>query len=295
MVRSMTGYGTGFSSAGGIAVSAEVRSGNHRYLDTHIRLGREYAFLEPGIALQVRKALSRGRVDVSVAIQETEIPTVSLNTQTAMGYVEAVGRLRDELGLRGELELQTLLLLPGVLPGREAGAGPTQAQKEVYADLVREAVDRALAEVRAMRGREGVALGAEMLAYAASVGAKADEIRAGVPDEINEYRRRLEEKLGDLGNPIQIDPQRLAMEVALLADKADITEELTRLDSHLKQFAELARTEEEVGKKLDFLLQEMQREVNTILAKTGKLETKRLGIEVKADIEKLREQVQNVE
>jgi uncharacterized protein (TIGR00255 family) len=295
MIHSMTGYGTVSLQKGEAAVYIEVRTGNHRFLDPHIRLAREYGFLEPGISQLVRDAIRRGRVDLCVTIQATIPAECLINLSAARSYVEAAARLQDQFHLADSMSLNTLLALPGVLqsqnliPSDQVAAGAEL--REIVLGGVRQALDTALQ----MRRTEGQALEAEMRGYLQGIRDKVAAIHVRLPVILVEYRQRLEERLKYLLPQVAPDPQRLAQEVALLAEKTDISEEITRLESHLDQYAAVLDDGAEVGKKLDFLLQEMHREVNTVLSKTGHLEVTRLGIAVKADIEKLREQVQNVE
>ena len=294
MIFSMTGYGTSSCQKDDTVVSIEIRTVNHRFLDLNVRIPREYAYLEPDVYQTVRSFLRRGRVDVSVTIRETAGPELSINPELVRGYLEAARRIRNEFDLQDSLDLKTLLTLPGVFRDKDMTAGRQKPGDDLLA-MLRQSMNEAIQEVVRMRRQEGEALESEMLRHLGSIGEKAKSIREMAGSVLQDYRQRLEERLAQLLPNHGIDPQRLAQEVALLAEKSDISEELTRLESHLKQYAELVKAGREVGKKLDFLLQEMQREANTILSKSGNLEITRIGIAVKADIEKLREQVQNVE
>lgn len=295
MIQSMTGYGAVSLQKDGATVAAEVRTGNHRFLDLHVRLAREYGFLEADISQLVRDALHRGRVDVAVTVQAA-IPTECLvSLSTARSYVEAAARLRDEFHLEDTLDLKALLTLPGVLQSQNLFSPEQPAAGADLRGFVLAGVRQALETVLQMRRQEGQALESEMKRYLRNIRDKVASIRAYMPAVLVEYRQRLEERLKFLLPQVTPDPQRLAQEVALLAEKSDISEEITRLESHLDQYAGVLDDGREVGKKMDFLLQEMHREVNTVLSKTGHLEVTRLGIALKADIEKLREQVQNVE
>ncbi len=294
MIFSMTGYGTSSCQKDDTVVSIEIRTVNHRFLDLHVRIPREYASLEPDVHQMVRSFLMRGRVDVNVTIWETAGPELSINPELVRGYLEAARRIRSEFDLQDSLDLKTLLTLPGVFRDKGMTAEWHEPGDDLLA-MLRKSMNEAIQEVVRMRRQEGEALESEMLRYLGSIGEKARSIREKAGSVLEEYRQRLEERLSQLLPNNGIDPQRLAQEVALLAEKSDISEELTRLESHLEQYAGLVKAGREVGKKLDFLLQEMQREANTILSKTGNLEITRIGIAVKADIEKLREQVQNVE
>ncbi len=228
-----------------------------------------------------------------MTLRQEATPECVVNAAAVRSYLEAAARLRDEFHLVDTLDIKTLLSLPGVVGNAEADAeaSPDRGVLEPVLQGVRQALD---AVVR-MRGQEGEALRADMARHLESMRAKAAEIRDHVPAAVEEYGRKLRERLAQILPPNTVDPQRLAQEVALMADRSDISEEIARLDSHVEQYASMMDAGAQTGKKLDFLLQEMQREVNTILSKAGHLEITRLGIALKSDIEKLREQAQNVE
>jgi len=293
MISSMTGYGSVSLQRDGLAVSVDVRSVNHRFLDLHVRLAREYGYLEPEITQLVRNAFRRGRVDVSVTVQAALPAECLVNVEAARGYLEAARRLRGMFALPDDLDLRTLFTLPGVLQSRDAVSAPEAA--DPVRGLILDAVREGLQTAAGMRAQEGRALEAEMRGYLRSLHNSAAAMRALAPEILVEYRQRLQERLAYIVPQVAPDPQRLAQEVALLAERSDVSEEIARLASHLDQFAGVLDDGREAGKKLDFLLQEMHREVNTVLSKTGHLEVTRLGIAMKVDIEKLREQVQNLE
>lgn len=295
MIHSMTGYGSVSLQKDGTTVAVEVRTGNHRFLDLHIRLAREYGFLEPEISQQIRDTLRRGRVDVAVAIQANIPAECLISVSAARSYIEAAARLRDEFHLGDSLDLKTLLTLPGVVVSQNLLSSEQVVAGAELRPVVFGGVRQALDTVLQMRRREGQVIESEMRGYLSSIREKVAPLRAHLPAALAEYRQRLEERLQYLLPQVAPDPQRLAQEVALLAEKSDVSEEITRLESHLDQYVDVLDGGREVGKKLDFLLQEMHREINTVLSKTGHLEVTRLGIAIKADIEKLREQVQNVE
>ncbi len=294
MILSMTGFGAAASQQGGTAVAVEVRTVNHRFLDTHVRLGREYTSLETEIQQVVRNHIGRGRVDVNITIRSTTTAELLIDSGMVRAYMEAACKLREEFQVADGLELKTLLTLPGVLQDRDprwTEDSPEGGVREAVIATLR----CALQSVVQMRKQEGEALKADMGRYLSSIAGKNSSIKALLPSTVEEYRKKLEDRLAQLLTQKALDPQRVAQEVAILAERSDVSEEIARLESHLAQYQELLEDARETGKKLDFLLQEMQREVNTILSKTGNLEITRLGIAIKADIEKLREQVQNVE
>lgn len=291
MILSMTGYGTGSAREGDTTVSVEVKTVNHRFLDLHVRTARDCQFLEPEVQRAVRARISRGRVDVGVTVQNSGAGGFRVRTDMVRRYLGAVDRLRDEFQLEGELDLRALLTLPGVLE-TEDGVSPEAGP---LLELTGRSLEEALGHVLEMRRREGEALRADMLGNLDSIEANTLPIGRLSRDDAAGYLKALQERIAKLLPQGVGDPQRLAQEAALIADRADIGEEVTRMHSHIGQFRRLVDGGEKPGKKLDFLIQEMQREANTILSKSGNLEVTGLGIAVKTDVEKLREQVQNVE
>lgn len=291
MILSMTGYGTGSAQKDDITVSVEIRTVNHRFLDLHVRTPREYLFLEGEVQQMVRGALDRGRVDVNTSIQKTGSPEFLINASLVRSYIEASGKLKEEFNLQDPLDLKTLLGLPGVLQSGDS----TPAESDTVVELVRTSVQNALESVLRMRHREGEALRLDMLQNLANIEKSIGRIQELSRNSSMEYLEKLRERIEQLLPHAGIDPQRVAQEAALIADKYDISEEVARLRSHLKQYQTLMDSKEKAGKKLDFLLQEMQREANTILSKSGNLDISHNAITIKTDIEKLREQVQNVE
>jgi uncharacterized protein (TIGR00255 family) len=291
MILSMTGYGNGSAQNDDIAVSVEIRSVNHRFLDLHVRLSREYLFLEGEIQQRVRSALDRGRVEVNVTVQNLSSAAFLVNSNLVRGYMEATTRLKEEFNLQESLDLKTILSLPGILQNKDMVTDNTRTISE----LVNRSTSTALESVLQMRKSEGEALRNDMIRNLGSVEESARSIETLSTNSAPEYLQKLRDRLAQLLPQGGIDPQRLAQEAALLADKCDISEEVARLKSHIQQYHSLMNGKEKAGKKLDFLLQELQREANTILSKSGDLEVGRNAIAIKASIEKLREQVQNVE
>jgi uncharacterized protein (TIGR00255 family) len=292
MILSMTGYGTGSAQKDNTVVSVEIKTVNHRFLDFHARLAREYQFLEGEIQQLIRSSLDRGRVDVSVTIQNGASDAFEINSSLLNGYLAVAGKLKAEFHFQDSLDLKTILTLPGIVQVKEAAqAGPAGAVSE----LVASSVQQALNGVLAMRRQEGDALRADMDKNLASVEENAQRIKDLSANLASEHLQKLRDRINQLLSQAEMDPQRLAQEAALIADKSDISEEIARLKSHIEQYRSLMDATEKAGKKLDFLLQELQREANTILSKSADLEISRCAIAVKTDIEKLREQVQNVE
>ena len=293
MILSMTGYGAAAAQKEDHTVSVEIRTMNHRFLDIHIRLAKEYLFLENEIHQLIRGVLSRGRVEVNVVIQGADGWRFCVNTQLVKGYWEAAQRLKEEYGLQDSLDLKTLITLPGVIQLQEALV--ENQHGHLLSELTSSCVRTALEGVLRMRRQEGEALRADMLQNLTRMQDCIQRISALSVNLPDEHMRKLRDRVLQLLPQGALDPQRLAQEAALLADKYDISEEITRLESHFGQCRALMDGEERAGKKLEFLVQEMQREANTILAKSGNLEISQYVLALKADIEKLREQAQNVE
>jgi uncharacterized protein (TIGR00255 family) len=291
MILSMTGYGTGSAQKDDITVSVEIKTVNHRFLDLHVRLPREHQSLESEIQPLVRGKLDRGRVDVSVTVQNTGSSSFQINSGLIRNYLAAVDKVRAEFNLEGSLDMRAILTLPGVLQNTEE----VSADTAILSELLKQSMQASLEGVLKMRRQEGEALRADMLQNLANIEQSTERIRALSGNSAAEHLELLRERLAQLLPQGGIDPQRLAQEAALIADKCDIGEEITRMCSHIEQYRTLLEAKEKPGKKLDFLLQEMQREANTILSKSGNLEITRHGISIKTDVEKLREQVQNVE
>jgi uncharacterized protein (TIGR00255 family) len=292
MIKSMTGYGKGdaFSEKGSFLV--EIRSVNHRYGEVSVRMPRAFLSQENEIKRLVSAQLKRGKIDVTVQWEEASgvdsIPQV--NRELALGYCETFRQLSGELGLPGEVPLALILAQKGVL--RDSG---TTVDEAGLLPQLTGAVRSALTAIDSMRTREGEALASDLLARRRDVAGWVGQIRERTPLMVAEYQQKLATRLEQLLGDVELDSARLAQEVALLADRCDITEELVRLDSHFAQFDEALRMKEPVGRKLDFLMQEMNREVNTIGSKANDAAIASLVIQVKAEMEKMREQVQNVE
>jgi uncharacterized protein (TIGR00255 family) len=292
MILSMTGYGTGSAQKDNTAVSVEIKTINHRFLDFHVRMPREYQSLEGEIHQLTRAALDRGRVDVSVTIQKSDSAAFEINTSLLSGYLETAEKLKEEHQFQDSLDLKTVLNLPGILQVKE---GAQLEQAGFISDLLGISMHEALEGVLRMRRQEGEALRADMQRNLGLIEESVGRIRELSVNAVTDHFQKLRERLNQLLSQGEIDPQRLAQEAAIIADKCDISEEIARLKSHIDQYRTLIESKEKAGKKLDFLLQEFQREANTILSKSGNLEVSRLAIAIKTDIEKLREQVQNVE
>jgi uncharacterized protein (TIGR00255 family) len=291
MIRSMTGFGAGHGASGGEALDAEIRSVNHKFCEVKARLPRELAALETEAVKQVRERLARGGVDVSIRRTGAAgglVPKVDL--ELAAAYARAYEELRARLGLAGGPTVADVAAADGVLKLEERALDLGAAR-----EALRAALSAALDGLVAMRAREGEALARDLEARLSAVEALVARAAALVPRSVEHLRARLAERIEELTRGVPLDPARLAQEAALLADRTDVTEEVTRLGSHLAQARALLRSGEPAGRKLDFLVQEMHREVNTIGSKSQSAEIAALVVSAKAEVERLREQVQNVE
>jgi uncharacterized protein (TIGR00255 family) len=300
-VRSMTGFAQARTERDGWSLRINLRSVNHRFLDLHLRMPDGFEVFESRIRQAIRNRLRRGHVDVNVYYEPAGPAAVEVNRQVAEAYMRAVEELRKQFGGKTEPDLIALFRLPGVVaaPGAAGDLHNEEVQERLGAEL-EACLDQALGRLEAMRRSEGQSLVGEMQGLLARIAKKTSEIESLAARVRPAFARRLQTKLSELLNGAQVDPARLAQEAALLAERSDVTEELARLRSHVEQFKQLLAGTGETGKKLDFLLQEMQREANTLLSKTPGVESEGLAItgfalEVKSDIEKLREQAQNVE
>ena len=293
----MTGYAQARAEENGMALRVSIRSVNHRFLDLHVRLPEGWEPLEPRLRQRVRQHVRRGHVDVTLRIEPTGPAAVQVNHPLAAAYARAAQELSREFSMPPAIDFVALFRLPGVVSG--AGV-PSEEEVESAASLAERCLDDAMARLDEMRSTEGASLAAEMRGRLAKISSHAVKIEALAATLRPEYARRLGERLAELLANTSMDPGRLAQEAALLAERSDISEEVARLRSHLQQFDALLESDPEAGKKLDFLLQEMQRESNTMLSKTPGVESQGLAItdlalEVKAEVERLREQMQNVE
>ncbi|HEV2836917.1 MAG TPA: YicC/YloC family endoribonuclease [Pyrinomonadaceae bacterium] len=292
-MKSMTGYGKAMVAGDDFSVSVDLKTVNNRFLDIHLRVGSELASLEPGIKKRVTSRLTRGRVDVTISLERTAQMVYELNRPLIAGYVNALKQLQEDFQIGGELDINVLARIPGALQPARNGID------ERIISALDTAVDQALDELENMREQEGAALKIELTERVRRIESLVPTIESAAAGLAEAYRVRLQKRIGELlnrgGQVVEIDPARLAQEVAYLADRSDVSEEMVRLRSHLAQFQEALDAPGEAGKMLDFLLQELNREANTTLSKSTDLVIKEAGLAIKAEVEKLREQVQNVE
>jgi uncharacterized protein (TIGR00255 family) len=289
-MRSMTGFGMGEAPLRQGRVTAEVRSLNHRFLELRIRLPPELVDHTFFVEQLCRERVGRGRYDVSVRVDGAALPPLELDIGRARALYTALGRLRDELNPGSEVPFSMLSAFPGLMVGAEAAnAEPSRA-------ALAQSLGSALDQLDLMRHAEGASLAKELIGRLEMLRRLVENLREQAPNIVASQERRLSERVARLlGGTEGLDPSRLAMEVALLADRCDITEELVRLGSHFGQFEALTESVGPSGRKLDFLLQEMAREANTVGAKCQDASLSHLVVSLKAEIERLREQVQNIE
>lgn len=302
-VKSMTGYAEARRESDGWLVRISLRSVNHRFLDLRVRLPEGLESFEPAIRQSVRDRLRRGHVEITLHVEPARGGTVQVNREIVSAYLRVVDDLRREFNLKQELDLAALLRLPGVVSVAGDGGQPGSFGDDV-AERLREQVaaclEQALVNLEEMRQAEGRSLTEEMQRILAGLQERTMQVQALIERGRPAYALRLKTRIEELLNGASMDPSRLAQEAALLAERSDVSEELARLLGHIEQFGRLVAGAAEIGKRLDFLLQEMQREANTLLSKTpglgaDGLAITELGLQMKAEIEKLREQVQNVE
>jgi uncharacterized protein (TIGR00255 family) len=298
MIKSMTGFGRGRYEADAFACTVEVRSVNHRFLDPHFKLPLEFAGVEAKLKRLVQTRIRRGRVDLVLSVERNQAIEFSLNVPLIQAYLGAIEKLKQEFSLDGELDLLQLLRLPGIMNLEGATLSP-DARSAVEEGIVR-AAKAALKELEAMRTEEGQALGADMATRLQLIQKKTALIHTQIQGSLVAHQERLKTRLNELLRGTPVDPNRLVQEAAFYVERSDITEEVMRLHSHVDQCQALLDSNDEAGKTLDFLLQEMNREANTILSKTtglagNGLEIANAAIVIKTEVEKIREQAQNME
>ena len=288
----MTGYGRGEAVLHGRSIVVEVRSVNNRYLDCNVKLPRIYTFAEDGIRARVQKATSRGKVDVFVTVDsaQADAPEITLNRPVAEGYLAALRSMAELYQLRDDISVSLLSRFPDVFCVAKAAENVEEAAEDIWSVLA-----LALEDYNAMRAREGARLAEDLLSRLDTIEGYTARVEERSPQTVAEYRARLEAKMAEVLANTQLEESRILTEAALYADKIAVDEETVRLRSHLDQFRGMLRSGGAIGRKLDFLIQEMNRETNTIGSKGNDLEIARLVVDMKAEIEKIREQTQNIE
>jgi uncharacterized protein (TIGR00255 family) len=288
----MTGFGAGQAAVDSEDLSVEVRSWNHKFCEVKVRLPRELAGLEPAVVKAVKDRIARGSIEVLVkrSGRATGVGSPSIDLALAREYLAVFTSVATELRLAGEVRVQDIAAQPGVVLIEE---------RKIDLPKATQAADRALSQalerLGEMRRAEGQAIELDLKSRLSAVRALADEVKGLGPQVLAEYQNRIAERVGELARGVSIDPQRLAQEIAFYAERSDIAEEVTRLFSHLDQFQRLAASPEPSGRKMEFLVQEMNREVNTAGSKSQHSEISSRVVAMKAELERIREQVQNVE
>lgn len=292
MLRSMTGFGRGEVREEGTEILVEIKTVNHRYCDIYLKMPRQLSSLEDRVRETVGKALSRGKIDIYVSYEDFsgEASSVMLDEGLAKAYIQALELLRDKFELKDDISTSLVSRFPEVLKAEKK-----QADEEKTWRILSEALDKSLESVILMRENEGEELKRSLLEKAALIEEVLNEIRLRAPCVVKEYKQRLEARIKELLEQQVMDENRLAAEVAIFADRCSIDEELVRMASHVVQLRDTLQMGGPVGRKLDFLVQEMNREINTIGSKANDIIITRNVLELKSEIEKMREQIQNIE
>ena len=292
MVKSMTGYGRAVETVNGREFTVEIRSVNNRYLDCTVKLPRSFSFAEEAVKAAVKAAVSRGKVDVYISVRsETEADVqVTLNKPVLEGYLAAMRQMVAEYGVKDDISVSALSRMNDIFVVDK----PKADEDQLKADLL-SVVEKALAAYDAMRITEGLALENDLRSRANTILELVAQVEEQNPRTVSEYRKRLEEKMREVLESKSIDESRILTEAAIFADKVAVDEETVRLRSHLEQMDEMLSGNGGIGRKLDFLLQEMNREANTTGSKCSDVKVARIVVDIKAELEKIREQTQNIE
>ena len=292
MVKSMTGYGRAVETVNGREFTVEIRSVNNRYLDCTVKLPRSFSFAEEAVKAAVKAAVSRGKVDVYISVRsETEADVqVTLNKPVLEGYLSAMRQMVEDYGVKDDISVSVLSRMSDVFVVDK----PKADEDQLKADLL-SVVNKALLAYDAMRVTEGLALENDLRSRAATILELVAQVEEQNPKTVSDYRKRLEEKMREVLENKSIDESRILTAAAIFADKVAVDEETVRLRSHLEQMDEMLRGSGGIGRKLDFLLQEMNREANTTGSKCTDVKVARIVVDIKAELEKIREQTQNIE
>jgi uncharacterized protein (TIGR00255 family) len=288
----MTGFGRGLESSDEVEIATEIRSVNHRFLDVSVRLPKVYSSFEPDVRRIVTGTIGRGKVDVSVSRNGsgTTLMDVALDRDLSRSYHQCLVELKKELGLCGDITISDMLTLPQIIVPAEKAEGTDKEWS-----MVEKSVRSALAALETMRQTEGKAMWEDIENRLRSIGGITDQFDPLVGQVTAAANERLRKRVMDLTGGMQLDHDRLLTETALIAERSDVTEEITRIRSHLDQFLSFGQDGSPIGRKLDFLLQELLRETNTIASKSASTEIAKHVVDMKAEVEKIREQTQNIE
>lgn len=297
MIRSMTGYGRYQDTVDGMDITVEIKAVNHRYYEYSSRLPRAYGFLDDKLKAYLQGSISRGKVDVYVFIDTADAPgsRVTVNHSLVQGYLKALGEIAETYGLRNDVSVMSLARYPDLLTvHREAEDEEAEDEEAVWA-AVRTVADVALNRFLQMREKEGEKLQEDILSRAAAILEAVGQVEERSPQTVREHMDKVQARMRELLGTATVDEQRLLTEAALFADKIAVAEETVRLRSHISQLEHMLAGNEAVGRKLDFLVQEINREANTIGSKAQDVQLARVVVDIKAEIEKIREQIQNIE
>lgn len=288
----MTGFGRSEQKVDGREITVEIKSVNHRYFEFGCRVSRGYAFLEEKLKAHIQKAVARGKIDVYVSISECDEKQaeVTVNHSLAAGYVAALKELKDTYALSGEISVSDITRFNDIFTVHR-----TPEDEDAVWASVRTVLDSALESFIAMREQEGVKMKEDILLRSKSILSLVSSVEEKSPETVAKYRQKLEERLKEVLSGVNIDEQRLLTEAAIFADKVAVAEETVRLRSHFDQMFQMLESGEAIGRKLDFILQEMNRETNTIGSKVQDAELAHIVVEIKGELEKIREQLQNIE
>jgi len=292
MIKSMTGYGRAVQELHGRNITVEVKSVNHRYFDCTVKTSRMFSFLEDPVKKAAQGAVSRGKMDIYVSVDDSHSDDVQVvfNEHIFEAYLHSMKDMAEKYGLRDDVSVSSLGRYPEVFSIEKREADADEIRQDVLAVL-----EAALAEYTAMRAREGERMYEDISSRGKYIGEMVSGIAARAPEVVAEYRERITQRIREILDGVQPDEGRLLTEAALFADRTAIDEELVRLGSHLSQLEDMLQDTVPVGRKLDFLVQELNRETNTIGSKANDLTITRTVVDIKAEIEKIREQVQNIE
>ena len=292
MIRSMTGYGRSEETVGEHRILVEIKSVNHRYFEFSSRMTRGYSFLDEKLKSYLQNQIFRGKVDVSVSIETLEDADAQVNVNHALagGYIAALNELAEKYGLKNDVSASTLARYSDIFTVHKA-----PDDEDAVWNAVRQVTDSALAGFLSMRENEGARLKKVLLGYAERIMELIDAIEERSPQTVVEYQQKLQSRLTDMLRDSSFDEQRILTEAAVFADRVAVAEETVRLRSHFGQFKSMLESKEAIGRKLDFLVQEMNREANTIGSKALDTQIAYMVVDIKAEIEKIREQIQNIE
>lgn len=291
MALSMTGYGRGIFADSRYNIVIDIKTINHRFLEVYCKLPKTYLFLEDKLRREISNRLSRGKVELTIAIEKfTEDNPIELNKTLAASYLRAIQQLQSEFNLEGPVDIPTLLSFPEIIKLSQ----PEENQEQIGTAAL-QALQVALDSLVESRRAEGQRLMLDLTEKIELLESFRNQLIELAPTVVKSYQERLVKRVAELTSGLELDPNRLAAEVALFADKSDISEELVRLASHLQQFALTVNSNEPIGRRLDFLVQELNREINTVGSKANELKISQLVIEFKSELEKIREQIQNIE